>query len=462
MAYFFFRTKQLNAAGGKSIVASAAYRSGTKLKDKGIGETYSYKKPEVIYSEILLPDLPDDVKEKFSDRQTLWNSVQQNIKASNSLLAKEFIIAIPEELNQEQSVALIRKFAQSLATNEKMITDLSVHWKQNNHHAHILIAPRKMERDGSWAKIKERKEYELDEVGNKIPQLATDEDTDKIPLTKDNGQQATDPNGKPLFQKVRIRKGKGVEKLWKRKTVLANEWNSLEKLKELKKRWQDYANQALLENGYQGKLDCRSHKERNINLIPMVHEGYAARAIEARGGISYLCEHNRWVRKRNQEYITQIKELVKEKKQLENEIATLDKKWQEEKSKVAAPEVVWQPSSYIDFWSIKSKIKKVVRENHSAEKAKDGIKIICNFAEKLLDFDNLISVTLQKPQDKQYDFLKKSLMSKSTCKKLLPLFSEAINDFQKLAPNLNDMQGYSDSLFLIREFSPEQKKTIQR
>lgn len=466
MACYFFRSKRINASGGKSIIASAAYRSGTKLKDEGIGETYSYKKPEVIYSEIILPDLPDEVQKKFSDRQTLWNSVHKNIKASNALLAKEFIIAIPKELTQQQSVDLIRKFAQSLAVNEQMITDVSVHWKPNNHHAHLLIAPRKMERDGSWAKIKERKEYELDEAGNKIPQLATDEDTDKIPLMKKDGQQATDSNGKPLFQKVRIRKGKGVEKLWKRKTVLANEWNSLEKLKELKKRWQDYANQALLENGYHGKLlDSRSYEERKVSIIPMVHEGYAARAIEARGGISYLCEHNRWVRKKNQEFFTQMKKLFNEKRRVESEIATLDKEWQEEKSKVAAPEVfVWQPS-HIDFWAIKSKIKKVVRENHSAEKAQDGIKIICIIAEKLLDFDNLISLTLQKPENEQLAFLKKSTRANSTCKKLLPILKEAIIEIQKVSPNIlndQDIRGYADDLLIINECTPEEKKTMQR
>ena len=107
MAYFFFRAKQINASGGKSIVASAAYRSGTNLQDECIGKTYSYKKPEVISSEIFLPDLPNDVQKKFSDRQTLWNSVQKNSKASNSLLAKELIIASPEELNKEKSTALI-------------------------------------------------------------------------------------------------------------------------------------------------------------------------------------------------------------------------------------------------------------------------------------------------------------------------------------------------------------------
>ena len=331
MAYFFFRAKHINASGGKSIVASAAYRSGTKLKDEGINKTYSYKKPEVIHSEILLPDLPDDVQKKLSDRQTLWNSVQKNIKANNSLLAKELIIAIPEELNQEQGVALIRKFAKSLATIEQMITDVSVHWKPNNHHAHILIAPRKMEHDGSWAKIKERKVYELDESGKKIPQLATDEDHDKIPLIKNDGQQATDQNGKLLFQKVRIRKGKGVEKLWKRKTVLANEWNSLEKLNELKKRWQDYANQTLLENGYPDKLlDCRSYKEQELNILPTIHEGYAARAIESHGGVSKRCEHNRWIRKRNQAYLQKLKDL----QLIKHEIATLKKKWQKEKSKI--------------------------------------------------------------------------------------------------------------------------------
>ena len=72
---------------GKSAVAAAAYRSGEKLTNEWDGMTHDYtRKGGVVHNEIMLPP---HAPPSFSDRSTLWNSVELYEKAGNAQLARE-------------------------------------------------------------------------------------------------------------------------------------------------------------------------------------------------------------------------------------------------------------------------------------------------------------------------------------------------------------------------------------
>ena len=270
-------------SSGRSAVAAAAYRAGEKLHDEESGKDWKYKKEEAIYSKITLPQ---NAPAEFADRETLWNSVQKVEKNADSRLARELVIAFPNELSQEQARRITEDFSQFLA-NKGMCVDAAIHWKNGNHHAHLMLTTRKIDKNGRWAEWKERKEYARDEKGNKIPLL--------------------DKNGK---QKIRERKGKGVEKLWKRVSVLADEWSKKTEYNSWKKELAGMMNAELEKIGVSDKVDYRSYQEQGKDILPQVHEGYAARAIEKRGGKSFLCEHNRKIRAINAK-IEQTLELEK-------------------------------------------------------------------------------------------------------------------------------------------------------
>ena len=281
-------------SSGRSAVAAAAYRAGEKLHDEESGKDWKYKKEEAIYSKITLPQ---NAPAEFADRETLWNSVQKVEKNADSRLARELVIAFPNELSQEQARQITNDFSQFLA-DKGMCVDAALHWKNGNHHAHLMLTTRKIDKNGHWAEWKERKEYARDEKGNKIPLL--------------------DKNGK---QKTRERKGKGVEKLWKRVSVLADDWIKKTEYNSWKKELAGMMNAELEKVGVSDKVDYRSYKERGIDKVPQIHEGYAARAIEARGEKSFLCEHNREIRALNakieqtQKIEKRIAELKKQKEQ---------------------------------------------------------------------------------------------------------------------------------------------------
>ncbi len=75
MALYHFHAEQIKRSEGRTAVASAAYRAGEKLHNLWDGETHDYtRKGGVVLKEIFLPE---HAPERFSDRYTLWNEVEQ-------------------------------------------------------------------------------------------------------------------------------------------------------------------------------------------------------------------------------------------------------------------------------------------------------------------------------------------------------------------------------------------------
>lgn len=263
MAIYHMSIKNISRAKGKTAIAAAAYRAGTILTDQETGITHSYtQKSEVVYSEIILPE---HAPAEYANRETLWNEVQKIETQDRARLAREWEVALPNELDLDQAKTLIHNFAGSLVA-EGMCIDLAIHWKDGNHHAHIMGTTRPIDKDGKWAP-KERKGYKLDAEGNKIPVIDTKTGKQKI--------------------------GARGRKMWQRETVQANDWNRREKVEEWRKRWADCCNKYLAR---EQQIDHRSYERQGVTQLPTVHEGYAARLMEQRGTVSDLCQRNRDIR----------------------------------------------------------------------------------------------------------------------------------------------------------------------
>ena len=110
---------------GKSAVAAAAYRSGEKLTNEWDGMTHDYtRKGGVVHTEIMLPP---HAPPSFSDRSTLWNSVELYEKAGNAQLAREIDAALPIELSREEPIRLIREYCSSQFVSRGMCVDYAIH-----------------------------------------------------------------------------------------------------------------------------------------------------------------------------------------------------------------------------------------------------------------------------------------------------------------------------------------------
>jgi len=141
MAIYHCSIKIIKRNEGRSAVAAAAYRSGEKLLNEWDGMTHDYtKKRGVVYTEILLPShAPPD----FSDRSTLWNSVEEIEKSRDAQLAREIEIALPVELERQERINLVRAYVRDNFIAAGMCADFAVHDKDDgNPHAHIMLTMR--------------------------------------------------------------------------------------------------------------------------------------------------------------------------------------------------------------------------------------------------------------------------------------------------------------------------------
>lgn len=133
---------------GTTAIAKASYRSGEELYDEQQNRTYSYKKPEVLYSKIYLPD---NAPREYENRQTLWNSVMAVEKRKDAQYAHETEFSLSKDLTKEQAIKVAEEYG-ALQASKGICCDLSIHWKEGNPHIHALETVRPINEDGTWGK----------------------------------------------------------------------------------------------------------------------------------------------------------------------------------------------------------------------------------------------------------------------------------------------------------------------
>lgn len=147
MALYHFSVKAISRADGRSVVACAAYRSGQKLVCDYYGKEQDYtKKTGVEFTNIYAPE---NTKSALLDRNQLWNSVEKAERKKNALLAREFEIAFPSELNAQQRKKMLDELCENLVKKHGVIVDAAIHAPhtdggsdERNYHAHIMFTTR--------------------------------------------------------------------------------------------------------------------------------------------------------------------------------------------------------------------------------------------------------------------------------------------------------------------------------
>lgn len=147
MAIYHASAKIISRSGGKSILASAAYRAGDKLTDERLGKSFDYTKKQGVDSTIILA--PDNAPDWVKNREKLWNEVEAAEKRKDSQLAREFNIALPIELDKEQMKDLALSYVRSQFVERGMIADVAFHdLETSNPHFHVLLTMRDITEQG--------------------------------------------------------------------------------------------------------------------------------------------------------------------------------------------------------------------------------------------------------------------------------------------------------------------------
>ena len=96
---------------------------------------------------------------EWNDREQLWNAVEENEKTKDSRLAREFVVALPVELDKDSNISLLQNFIQKNFVDMGMCADFAIHDTDgHNPHAHILLTVRPLNENGTW-QYKTEKEY---------------------------------------------------------------------------------------------------------------------------------------------------------------------------------------------------------------------------------------------------------------------------------------------------------------
>jgi Ti-type conjugative transfer relaxase TraA len=164
MAIYHLHVKVIGRKSGSSAVASAAYRSASRLRDERLDRSHDFSaKRGVVHSEVLLPENAPAV---WKDRERLWNDVEAFEVRKDAQLAREVEFAIPREMTQAEGIELARDFARAEFVGWGMIADLNVHWDIGEDglakpHAHVMLTMRAVDENGFGPKVRDWNRTEM-------------------------------------------------------------------------------------------------------------------------------------------------------------------------------------------------------------------------------------------------------------------------------------------------------------
>jgi Ti-type conjugative transfer relaxase TraA len=164
MAIYHLHVKVIGRKSGSSAVASAAYRSASRLRDDRLERSHDFSaKRGVVHSEVMLPE---NAPQAWSDRERLWNDVESFEVRKDAQLAREVEFALPRELTQAQGIELARDFVQSEFVGLGMIADVNVHWDMAEDgmpkpHAHVMLTMRAVNENGFGQKVRDWNRTEM-------------------------------------------------------------------------------------------------------------------------------------------------------------------------------------------------------------------------------------------------------------------------------------------------------------
>ena len=259
MAIYHFSIKPISRGDGRSAVAAAAYRSAQILDDHRYGKVQDYaRKSGVELSQIYAPA---DTAPDLLDRNKLWNTVEKSENRKDACLAREFEIAFPNELNEQQRKAMLDELCKQIVNKYAVVVDASIHAPhtevgsdERNYHAHIMFTTRAIDPTSGLFASKKYRDF-----------------------NKDLGSQTT--------------------KQWREDFALL-------------------ANKHLELGGFESRVDHRSLKDQGSDLEPTIHEGPEVTQLRRRGIDTDISIKNDAISKRNKE----LKNIRQQLKQLENEI----------------------------------------------------------------------------------------------------------------------------------------------
>lgn len=256
--FIHFHAEYIKRSAGGSVVGFAAYCAGERLQSQYDGRIHYKKRTDVIFKKILLPI---NAPKRYKEREVLWNSVEM-IEKGKAQLARIIDLSLPIELNREEHIQIILSYVQRIFVDQGMCADIAIHDKGNgNPHAHILLTLRSINEEGEW-NGKWKKNYILDEYGNKIYDHST----------------------------KRYKCGPSIP---------LNDWGNHENIEMWRREWANECNRAFARKHVNIRVTYESYVRQGIDRKPQIHLGRTVCALEQRGIHTERGNQNRDIIERN-------------------------------------------------------------------------------------------------------------------------------------------------------------------
>ncbi|OQP73059.1 plasmid mobilization protein [Xanthomonas phaseoli pv. syngonii LMG 9055] len=157
MAIYHSRVKTFSRSRGDSAVAAAAYRAGLLLIDHLTGQRHDYRRRGGVVESVCL--VPQDAPDWALVPGELWPAAEAAENRKNSVVAREFEVALPHELNDEQRSKLATAIGEALVARYGFAVQASIHSPGSrdglNHHVHLLATTRRLTPEGFTEKTRE-------------------------------------------------------------------------------------------------------------------------------------------------------------------------------------------------------------------------------------------------------------------------------------------------------------------
>lgn len=329
---------------------------------------------------------------EYADRETLWNAVEKVERGKKAQLAYSFDIAFQNEFTQEENIALAKQFLTEHFVSRGMIVDFAVHEPEkeeggiNNPHFHFLCPIRPIEPNGKWG-YKQRREYVLDENGNRIPDGKGDHVFNAVPTT---------------------------------------DWGSADTLEFWREQWAKMCNAKFEEKGLGVRIDHRSYERQGVELLPTIHEGPTVRAMEKKGIKTEKGDFNRWIKSTNA-FI----------RNLRNSIAALLEAIKEIKAEMKQPQaesVIIPLTRYFDMRNAKAYSQKA-KVSNLKEFNKLSNYLLANKIYTIEDLEARVEAMRN-----EVDELKATLDNETQRMREIRKMPEYLGAFKQLKPIFDNMQ----------------------
>ena len=214
MAIYHLHIDSYRRSRGRSAIGGAAYRRGLKAACRESGKRFNFRsKAEVVFSEFIPAQNDTTDYTQLAHLLQLYEAVERTEKHPRATLGREIEIALPNELPLPQQVELVRKFVDE------------VRQRFGAEQAFFDFSIHAKE-------------------GNAHAHICMSEREQLAPF---------------VFDKTKRR-----------------DWDGEAFVSACREIWQTQTNTALEQAEINQRVDCRSHADRGLILLPSIHEGKAA------------------------------------------------------------------------------------------------------------------------------------------------------------------------------------------